>query len=184
MSIFRHLDFSNQDVFKIVSEESKDIKHSIIEGPGLKVFQFPEHDFEVVFEQHRLIVNDKAGGPYKESKISEILVDLMKMSKAEPKSYGYNFDFKVSVDDSFSTSNLLGEKLVSFDNISDIGATLSFDKDELKVGLNIKPIKESDKEFWVHINIHHEETLPDSVDDIKANLISSYKIAEEVILSI
>jgi hypothetical protein len=179
-----HNVFANKDIFNIFSNADEDIKHVIIEGPGVKIYQFPENKFEVIFEPQRLIVNDKSGVNYMESLVSEKTIKIAELAKVKSKAFGYNFDFRVEVERDFVIADILGKKLSDFDEITSIGASLQFKKAGSNIGLDIKPINAISNEFIIHVNVHHDSTLPVSKEEVIEKLNSAYGTANEVILSI
>jgi hypothetical protein len=171
----------NQQIFAVVTDDLKDLQHVIAEGPDIRVMQFPGLDYNIIIESKRLLINDTSGKNVSESDISNKIKKLEEIIGEKTKAYGFNIDF-VASDKSFSPKKLLGESLINFNNIREIGAKVRFDfDDEIDIGLDIKPLKEKSDEFHVHVNVNHKETIPDKAEQIKEMLLRADILARDII---
>ena len=95
-----HNSVANKQVFSVVTDIAEGLEHVVIEGPDIKVFQFPKLDYNLVIESRRLLVNDKSGKDLNDSDISSKIIKLHKIMGGKVIAYGYNFDFVVSAEGS------------------------------------------------------------------------------------
>ena len=178
-----HNAIANKHIFDVVSENDEKVDHVVMDGPNLKIFQFPKLEYELIIDPKRLVVNDKSGNDFSSSKIVSRVIKLHEVVGGEVKSYGFNFDYLVT-DENFSANNLLSEKLSLFKDAREIGASLRFDEDGADVGLEVKPIKGKTGEFIAHINVHYSKSFVVKEDVITKEFLIAEKIAQNLVSKI
>ncbi len=175
---------ANKQVFGVASVDTDKLEHVIIEGPNVKIFQFPKLDYNFIFESKRLIVNDKSGVDLSESKIVSKMVELYKIVGGEVVAYGFNFDYLVT-SGQLKTEDLLGAKLSALNNVRDIGASLRFDDSNgVDIGLDIKPVKDKSEEFVVHVNVNHNKPFITDENRVNLELVQAENTAKEILSKI
>lgn len=178
-----HNAVANKQVFSVVSDTTDELEHVVIEGPDIKVFQFPKLDYNLVIESKRLLVNDKSGKDLNTSEVSSKIIKLHKIMGGKVKAYGYNFDYLVSAEES-SVESILGNKLSTLKNVRDFGASLRFDDEGVDVGLDINPIVGKNNDFLVHVNVNHNESFPADESQVKDKLKEAEEIAKKILSKI
>lgn len=170
------------DLLKTGNEEED--KHTFIEGPGFKALFFVNRQKEIIFEPNRILINDKSG---KDTTESTVIDDLEKISKAgllnpeDIHAYGFNFDVALNTGEELSTKDILGEKLLSIENVKRVGVSVAFVKNEIKYDFQLKPIADGLNKFLAHLNAHFvSKGLPDS-KVLKKSFKEQYKEIEVLI---
>lgn len=161
-----HLLISQKDLLDLFkTEDQEKNKHTFVEAPGLKVLVFPDKQKEIVFEATRVLVNDKTGRQIEEIEIVDDFQNILKIGSMEQDkltAYGFNYDVVVSPDSSFNIGDLVGNKIISIENIKSAGVNFSFEKEGITCVLDIRPIGNEQK-FIAHFNAHfNTNKLPDS----------------------
>lgn len=183
-----HLLISQKDLLNLFKTENQENnKHNtFIEAPGLKVLAFPDKQKEIIFEATRVLINDKTGRQIEKTEIVEDLLNILKISSIEQDkltAYGFNYDVVVLPDGSFNISDLVGSKIINIGNIKSAGVNFSFEKDNINLVLDIRPIGNEQK-FIAHFNAHfNANKLPDSIKlkkEIGAQFEEMKKIIEKI----
>ena len=127
---FNHLLISQGDIVKLFTtgDPQKDI-FNFVEAPGIKIALFPNQKKEVVFENARLVVNDKSET---DLSASTLISDFKKVfnsdsvDKDKVTAYGFNYDMLIELNGSKLT-DLIGTKIFQLPDIKikNAGITIS-----------------------------------------------------------
>tara|TARA_B100000745_G_scaffold300150_2_gene253000 strand:- start:8603 stop:9211 length:609 start_codon:yes stop_codon:yes gene_type:complete len=157
------------------SNKQKDLNSSTIEGPGIKVIIVPDLKKDFVFENVRVLINDKGSQDPTETSIMEDLNLFFEkgiISQKKVTSYGFNFDALVNSEDSFEVKDLISKKIANLVHVSQAGVSINFIEEEKKYMFEIKPVS-ADKKYLAHLNVHYPSGLSD-IESIKKDFVKEF----------
>ncbi len=163
-----HLLISIQELIKDLNKDNQDQdKTTLLDAPGLKVLTYPKRAKDIVYEQNRLLINDREFENLEKSPIFDYLDKGFKQIKQDRKSiaaYGFNFDV---IAKSIKKRDLLGQQILRVvkgvaDEVQEQGAKVIFTRKGTRFDLQLTPLGSKD-ELLIHLNTHYSKNeLPET----------------------
>lgn len=159
------------------NEDEKPPRHTLIEGPGLKVFSFSQIQKEVVFEVSRILINDKGGLLPNKSEITNVLEKMVKSEIIDERkiiAYGLNYDVLITPDSGpINFVEFIGSKISKVvKNIERTGIQIAFSDQGNKYNLELKPVDKN--KLIAHLNVHYSAPHLPSKVAFKKKLVEQY----------
>lgn len=180
---------SQQELFgSFKTDDPKDDLNSFIAAPGIRALIFPNRQKEIIFEANRILINEKTGKSPEDSSVVNDLRVIMEKSffeKEKIAAYGFNYEIVAIPDGAdFQINDLISEKIAKIGGIKGAGVSIVFGKDDTRQVLKIEPLEGIDQKFNVSLNIHYSKKDLPSFDDLRKDLIFSFKEFVDVIAKI
>ena len=180
---------SQQELFgSFKTDDPKDDLNSFIAAPGIRALIFPNRQKEIIFEANRILINEKTGKSPEDSSVVNDLRVIMEKSFFEKEkivAYGFNYEIVAIPDGAdFQIDDLISEKIAKIGGIKGAGVSIVFGKDDTRQVLKIEPLEGIDQKFNVSLNIHYSKKDLPSFDDLRKDLIFSFKEFVDVIAKI
>jgi hypothetical protein len=180
---------SQQELFgSFKTDDPKDDLNSFIAAPGIRALIFPNRQKEIIFEANRILINEKTGKSPEDSSVVNDLRVIMEKSffeKEKIAAYGFNYEIVAIPDGAdFQIDDLISEKIAKIGGIKGAGVSIVFGKDDTRQVLKIEPLEGIDQKFNVSLNIHYSKKDLPSFNDLRKDLIFSFKEFVDVIAKI
>lgn len=114
-----------------------------------------------------------------------VIMEKSFFEKEKIVAYGFNYEIVAIPDGAdFQIDDLISEKIAKIGGIKGAGVSIVFGKDDTRQVLKIEPLEGIDQKFNVSLNIHYSKKDLPSFDDLRKDLIFSFKEFVDVIAKI
>lgn len=173
-----HALISIQELIKDLKKDNQEQdKTTVVDAPGLKALTYPNRAKDIVYEQNRLLINDRESLDPDKSSIFDYLDKGFKQTIQDRKSiaaYGFNFDviaMNTKKGDFLNQHTL--QVIRKIGEIQEQGSKVIFARNGKRFDLQLTPTG-SKGELLVHLNVHYSKSELPEIKILKKEVESDF----------
>lgn len=182
-----HSLIQKNDVLDVIQKEggANNANNNVIQAPHF-LGVFLDNGIEVIFEQQRMLVNDKSSSKPSSSPIVDYAYGLLQkqfLNELEVSSYGFNYDLVAELE-KLEVIDLIGDSITSLPfELQSGGINIKFEHKDLEYNLQTKPATKDENKIIIHFNPHVSKLGLPEKENVKKEFERQFIFLKDEVLS-